>query len=92
MSEPPSEFWVLATRDSSYMVSEETALSVASKYRQGVELIEVDTLGGGKMFVTRRTVTEIVESSPAIREFEWKHNANMKAEKKSAGYFEDSDG
>jgi len=87
----PTDFWIVMTRSGNYMITEETALSVASAYRKGVTLIEFDCLDGGRMLIPRERIENLSESTSAIREFTWRHNAAMSAEKKAAGFFEDGE-
>ena len=85
------EFWVISTKASTYIVTEETALAVVSAHRSGVELIEIENLAGNRAWLERRSIESIEESTPSVREWHRRHNAAMKAEKKAAGHFEDDE-
>lgn len=84
----PTEYHVLVTRASNYIVTEEAALSLTAQFRNGTTLLHVDLLDGGELYLPREHFWECAKSTPDIRRYEWQHNANVKAEKAAAGFFD----
>lgn len=87
------EFYVISTESSTYIVTEEVAFGVLQRCRNADEpMIEVENLAGNRTWIKRETIDSIEESTPEVRDWHYRHNLAMRAEKKAAGFFEGDDG